>query len=1541
MRNPSAVFAAEFLNFVEEREQRVQRWGFYDVAFDPADLDTLLDNEGPASLREQWEALRQSGWLIEDLVAELCLAGLLYRLDDGSQRVRSRFAEGVRLLALLRQRFKDDDWASGPRLVSDLKLHLAPRRYPALHVSAEAAWALMRPFARRPDLQRAVFEALCNRGDGAKYDFAGFQSRAFERIFAQYGAANSSGTVVCAGTGSGKTKAFYVPAFTALAPELARGARPFTKVIAVYPRNVLLADQLREAIAEAGKLSAVADQYGLRRPTFGALMGDLPPANQFDLGKASPFLRNWQELPGIGWVVPFLRAPFHPTRGELVWRHEDRRAGRTCLYRRDALDEAPEVPDGVLHLTREALQATPPDFLFLSLEMLHRELGNPAWAATFGIGVDDTPRLLLFDEVHNYSGLSGAQAPWIIARWRQAARLKHLHVVGLSATLKDAPQHLSVVGCVPADRIVECTPYQRELEPEGREYTVIAKGDPSLNASLLATSIQAAMLMLRLQQPRHQPYPAKDSLGGQSLYLRKVFGFTDQLDSLNRWHPDLNDAERQQLAKLRLPIAQSGRTVSRAQELAMDRDGQIWTLPDLLGHDLRQSAVVSRTSSQDPGADTLSDVIVATASLEVGYDDPDVGVVVHHKAPRNFASYLQRKGRAGRRRGSRPTTLVILADGGRDRWLFQNSERLFTPEIEPIKVPLLNPYVQRIQVASFLIDWIGRRVRLPDPVRYLRRPEPYLAEARNRAVALLRDLLLLEDTYAAFRRDLSWVYRNTQRFWSVEPEILEQQIDAVLWDSPRPVLRHAVPALLRRLEADWRYADPARSSEREEQGARQPLPSFIPSASFADLSASEIIVEFAKTGKASEMRGVGAQLGESCPGRVSKRFSVAGDERGYWLRGSGDLIGATSPVRLAIDDLFADRLELRPGVYQPLRMLLEQRPHAVKDSANASWHWSADLSAIGEGRDLPLFDPANWSGIFISATLYLHGDGCAVRIERSASEGRFDILQRDGTEHRGRLLLEGRGANGTPVSQAVGFEQQVDSLAITIAPELLVDLRPSDPAALGQLRQEYFLFLLQSTEAMLDQAGPKVLEALWRTCLAMLTATAVARRCSLAQAQTELVGQRIAALGKVLTRMTSVADTDLDDDPNAGGRVRDKLQAFWIDPRLSAQIETLERVLWEPLGAEFDAWLRTRTLRTFAEALLVAVQTLAEDIGEADLVVDVVDVPNHAAAGEAAASEDSGGLAAGHRDLAQPPTIYISETAPGGIGQIEAFAQLAIDGGDAFVRAFRHALGYCARDQQSRNVLSVAWAARTQDRLGQAFAAVRAARGYRETESAQVGLIDELERSGQVVARSDVVAVVAKLLGPGSSAVTDGWLELLNRRWRRLEARLGMAIDPQVFGYLCLASDPLRRRLSALVRSLTGTDPSNAQLFARLQDFLLPECQSACPQCLENSNRFERNQSPSRYLALAALAARQAPAPTVDFAVGWETQVRDLLMRRQAVDLLADATALPTIAAAIQHLIADPVDRDYFVTWPTLERVTREADRWRFRFAVRAPGALT
>ena len=406
-------FVESILGFVELREARALSWGFYDVSFGVNDLEELLREEASEELQAQWANLEAGGESLESLVSDLAYSRLLHDAGDG--QFRTRFAESVRLLSRLRQMFRFEDWSAGPTLVSDLKIHLAPRRYPRRNVSVEDAWSRLSAFAPVTDVQRDVFLALAKDTGGGLVRFSGFQVRGFERILRAYGERSLGGTVISAGTSAGKTKAFYVPAFLGIARDLAEDASPFTKVIAIYPRNVLLADQLREALSEASKMASVCRARGLRHITFGALLGATPW--EWGFRKGADGKAPVEGKTGGGWrrlkdghVVPFLKSPADPNQ-DLVWRDADREAGRTCLY--EVGGEKEVVPDGVIRLTREQLQRSPPDVLFLSLEMLNREMGTPDWWRCFGIDVprQRAPRMLLLDEVHSYAGIPGVRRP--------------------------------------------------------------------------------------------------------------------------------------------------------------------------------------------------------------------------------------------------------------------------------------------------------------------------------------------------------------------------------------------------------------------------------------------------------------------------------------------------------------------------------------------------------------------------------------------------------------------------------------------------------------------------------------------------------------------------------------------------------------------------------------------------------------------------------------------------------------------------------------------------------------------------------------------------------------------------------------------------------------------------------------------------------------------------------------------------------------------------------------------------------------------------
>src|SRR5581483_2351337 len=104
-----------------------------------------------------------------------------------------------------------------------------------------------------------------------------------------------------------------------------------------------------------------------------------------------------------------------------------------------------------------------------------------------------------------------------------------------------------------------------------------------------------------------------------------------------------------------------------------------------------------------------SDVVFATSTLEVGYDDPDMALVYQHYAPRNLASFIQRKGRGGRAVDDRPITGVTLsAFSPRDAWYFRRPETMLDASSFRAPINMANVFVVRGQVLAALLDVASR-----------------------------------------------------------------------------------------------------------------------------------------------------------------------------------------------------------------------------------------------------------------------------------------------------------------------------------------------------------------------------------------------------------------------------------------------------------------------------------------------------------------------------------------------------------------------------------------------------------------------------------------------------------------------------------------------------------------------------------------------------------------------------------------------------------------------------------------------------------------
>lgn len=659
----------ELLSRMERQEAQLLVWGATNIGFDESEYESVCDD---VALEFNCDP--------EVLFTEALDRGFVYedKYATSSPLYRSRMAETVRLMFALRQAFKFDDLRDGKQLVSDYRFALRPRAYPKRDQNVDDVLDGLKRFKFERPYVEAMLKTLESNvtRHGSSFGLANFQVRATESLLRSARAAESRAHIICAGTGSGKTLSFYLPALARIASDMDSNQQ-WTKALAIYPRNELLKDQFSETYSVARSLDGILTAKGKPKLRIGAFFGPTPIKGEW----VSP-RDGWARM-ARGARCPFIQCP--SCGKDLVWLEKDIKRNVERLECSDARCSATIEADEIV-LTRDSMAKTPPDIVFTTTEMLNRQMSDSQYSHVFGVGAKRAPSFLLLDEVHTYHGKTGAQVAYLIRRWRHAVGA-HVQMVGLSATLLQAQRFMSELCGVDVSKVLHIAPSEEDMEQEGMEYMLVLQNDPTARASLLSTTIQASMLMSRMLDSNRKTI-------SNGTYGEKVFVFGDNLDVINRLYFNLLDAEGWDSYRNRIPTSKrpygslaglrcrgffASRGVSSSETNALHRDGQFWHMSEKdLGHGL-DSKQVGRISSQDSGVNGGDDIVVATASLEVGYNDPKAGAVIQHKAPMEAAQFIQRKGRAGRRRNMRPWTIVVLSSYGRDREAYKNYERLFEP----------------------------------------------------------------------------------------------------------------------------------------------------------------------------------------------------------------------------------------------------------------------------------------------------------------------------------------------------------------------------------------------------------------------------------------------------------------------------------------------------------------------------------------------------------------------------------------------------------------------------------------------------------------------------------------------------------------------------------------------------------------------------------------------------------------------------------------------------------------------------------------------
>ena len=1520
---------AEVLGILERREARLLSWGLVDGGFSPSEIESLVEE----TLSTHPQRHLYYHFSAFDLLDEMEDRGLIHyiRCERRGEVVRSRMAETVRLLANLRQLFPASpqqisqnpgspwsvNWRHAPTLVADFRFVLRPRSYPTREHDAQSVLTELTTSVGLEDLERQGLLGLLDAKDRGALQLSGFQKRATRAILSGLKQNRSKGHIVCAGTGSGKTLSFYLPALAHLTA--LQGNKAWTKALALYPRKELLKDQFLETYREARRLDAVLVKAGRPKIRIGAFFGATP--------QSIFSLRNYEtwKHSSSGFCCPYMPCPRRNCRGKMWWSDSDVEAKierLTCDCCKVKID------DSEIALTRESMRDSPPDIVFTTTEMLNRHMACSEYGHVFGLRTSRCPRVMLLDEVHTYNGATGAQTGLLIRRWRHAVG-QNVQFVGLSATLRDAAHFFARLTGLSDDDVGMITPREDELVREGMEYLLALRSDPASRASLMSTTIQTAMLMARTMD--NKASPVSDGLYGQ-----KVFLFTDNLDVINRMYFNLLDAEGLDSWGRSLPLQQRPtgslanlRSSSLEDASARREVGQLWGICEKLSHTLQptRTLTVSRTSSQDVGVDDNSNIIVATASLEVGFNDPQVGVVIQHKAPHGTAPFLQRKGRAGRRLITRPWTVVVLSDYGRDRQAYQGYDLLFDPVLPVQHLPIQNRYILRMQAVHALMDWIAQELG-EGPSNVFPKGSVWLDlagppekhQGRNRRNGLRRQAAiqkLLEQTLhdPELKERLS-------RYLQDALALDQEEANVLLWDPPRSLLLAVFPTIVRRLRTRWTRAD---STNSDRQTPYAPLPDFIPANLFSDLNLPEVCLKIPlskrdESNVSEETMPIFQALREFTPGRVSKRFGSQHRFIYHWvpIDPTGDdtqLIDVKSwceefnemgDLPLMIDGEQHNMRCLRPTRIHPHIVELE-----VRDTTNAFLAWQTRILPPSKGLVVDLPRSARWSELFDSLEFYTHSQQAPVLVQRIATGAEVSLryAPKGGVGAESRIIYVAWSDVGSDPSRAlvgVGFPLQVDGVCCRVKSVDREKLRAYASSDRGQpaFRAAWFEHLVATDTTLNQRLNRFETQWIFQVYMAMLSWHAIDNQCTLKEAKQALFSEDLAIPAQQVLQVIFqqlVVDQASADSSGESTEPQQKQSAHLLSlfesESVTGRLEALTPALWEPFGDQAIDWAVKRVNTTLGHALLDVCFQMCPDCDTNDLIVDFVSSPD--------ATE-----------------IFITEKTMGGGGVIEQLlirhaedprrilslldATLQPSDFEVIDRELMRFLQWIEDDEVLRDDVNAVRVAPTQESHHDGFSS----------------LLETLMHRGLMVSHPVIAALGNRILRPGSSQHTDTLLRTLLDRWREEEVRLGVELDLRVVAFLFAQNDSLSQALEQV--STDDAVADKAWRFSALLSMLWPRGRALREQALSAYNPFAQALPADRELLLACCGGD--PERVAITAPSWQANLESVLTHDGQAILEAPSNCQGELKEALQHLMHNPIEVGYLHTYPQVEAFYKEGE---------------
>jgi len=1462
----------ECLDVLEEQEVSLLSWGDCDGFFSEEEIHTILAQVLPE-------------YAPEIVKIELLEHGMLFEVphQQGVTAYRSRMGEAVHLYRNLRQWFHGQPLDRTRTLVSDYRFVRRPRIYPKRELDPHVLLNQWKEEAKLSEIELQAMSQLLQPLQ--QFRLSGFQSRGTIRICKawqhhsspSYQVAGPTGTIICAGTGSGKTLSFYLPALTKIVGDICTKPDKRVRILAIYPRKELLKDQFMETWSQCRKLDSLMNREVGRKVRIGAYFGDTP----YNLTSALDVV-NKQSINNLPFDL--LRCGTIGCSGTMGWAKismEEQVEELTCTRcgHRVGCDE--------VALTRQSLSVHPPDILFTTTEMLNQHLGNNYQNHLFGVGHNiKGPPLVLLDEVHTYGGNTGAQTAFLLRRWMQKAWCRP-HFVGLSATLADAESFFGELIGADLARVELIQPKQDEIEDKGAEYLLALRGDPVSQTALLSTTIQATMLTRRILDTR-QHGRSNGCWGG------KTFIFTDDLDSTNRLYHQLCDAEGWKtsfrgLQPMGAPLAHLREPDLQQRKIDL---GQNWRIAQDIGHTLSfdDRALVARTSSQDAGVDANAEVIVATASLEVGFNDPLVGAVIQHKAPRDVASYLQRKGRAGRPTIMRPWMLVILSEFGRDRVAFQRYEELISPEIKRQRLPLHNGHIQKMQAAMATLDWLSTRLGKTSIWSILKEPRKN-ASACDQVNKLVEEILSPGEPQEKYVSYLSWALG-----------LDETALQRILWAPPRSIMMEFLPTLYRLLITNW-------SGQGMQWGSltrnRSPLPQFIPDALFSNLNQPTLGITLQR-GRTREEKWESLNfhqgLREFAPGRISKRYAIDSNYDADWLVPHGFIPLADMVMRVPFEvtEAFGHNLTFEGEVItedgESLRVLSPHEIHTQRlpvqlnltEKSNAFLQWRVAFCVTNQEALVHVPPIGSWQESLLDITFHTHGQMTPLEVIRYNTGSLASLRFKRGSRTHVNFDWQ---MDGDFVG--IGDKQWVDGTKIRfkINDGSLTQLM-ADPLIMSALRPIFFHHCVSELDSFENDpfTANWVTECYLAALASELVEVSSRHPMNVAQnVQDGLAALRTAAGAEKLRNIPLSLFQPDEPQIEEANTLLVSLNHHFASQVFVEQIHHCADVLWQTPDflPGFTDWLRIILANTMAAASLQMLYVLLPDVEEQAVIAD--------------ANWNDNVL-----------EVWLTETEAGGSGIITRLNRAYFEDPVYLLNILVRCLQPSDYEQIDSDLFALLEMLENDVRLRQALDGVRYAQNHNTRRQATCRMQEILKEAGFVLSHSFISVLFSRVLRPGSDQGTDGNLLNLLRKWNELEASSGLEWKLNIAAHT-LACSSFKEE----------ADPT--QLFERFclyQGLLWPRGNDIRQSELSYYNPFSSGPNLTERLLGAILFDDRTPQ-VIYHPEEWLPTLHDAIRQAGQVDLVIGRSAINEISVIISCLQTEPIEHLGLFLYPRIRGVRR------------------